>query len=273
MLDRHFLYLTGLPCSGLGFLSQLLAQHPDIYSDNLRSPLCDILVNFRSLVSTNPQVANHFNQDFNPTMVRSLLGMQGFINGWYGQVAQPWIIDIHPQWLQHLELIHLLDPNCRMVVCVRELGQICAAIENQHQKTLLLDFPEQLANLSRAERAQKLFAPQGAIGSFLKSLEQLQDLEESLQGRIFYVVYEHLVSEPEEVLTELLKWIELSPISPDLTQVSSDLPNYTESSGKYVEELYNPQQPLTYYTLPNRFEITIQQNFTWYYRLFYPGRS
>lgn len=98
-------------------------------------------------------------------------------------------------------------------------------------------------------------------------------LEESLQGRIFYVVYEHLVSSPEEVLTELLTWSELSPISPDLTQVSGSVKNYAESFGKYVEEPYHLDRPLTYYSLPNRFEVTIQQNFTWYYRLFYPGRS
>jgi sulfotransferase len=272
MLDRNFLYLTGLPCSGLGFLSQLLAQHPDIYSDNLRSPLCDILVNFRSFVGNNPQVVNHLNQDFNSTMVRSLSGIRGFINGWYSPISQPWIVDIHPQWLQHLELIHLLDPNCRMVVCVRELGQVYAAIENQHQKTLLLDFPEKLADLSRVDRAQQLFAPQGVIGSFLKSLEQLQDLEESLQQRLFYVVYEHLMSDPNEVLTELVKWLNLAPISLDLTKISSELPNYSESLGKYVEESYNPNQSLVYYTLPNRFEVTIKQNFSWFYQIFYPGR-
>jgi sulfotransferase len=39
-----------------------------------------------------------------------------------------------------------------------------------------------------------------------------------------------------------------------------------------VEEPYNPQKPLVYYTLPKRFEITIQQNFPWFYQLFYPGR-
>ncbi|MFB2934286.1 sulfotransferase [Aerosakkonemataceae cyanobacterium BLCC-F154] len=272
MLDRNFLYLTGLPGSGVGFLSQLLAQHPDIYSSNLPSPLGDILVNFRSFVSTNSQVANHLNQEFNLTMERSLLAMRGLINGWYSPIFQPWIVDIHPQWLQHLELIHLLDPNCRIVVCVRELGQVYAAIENQHQKTLLLDFPEKLAEMSRTERAQQLFAPQGAIGSFLKSLEQLQDLEESLEQQLFYVVYEHLMSDPNEVLTELVNWLNLAPISPDFTKINQELPNYSESSGKYVEESYNPNQPLVYYTLPKRFEVTIKQNFGWFYRIFYPGQ-
>lgn len=272
MLNHHLLYLTGLPCSGIDFLSQSLAQHPDIYSNHLRSPLCDLLLNFRTFISTHPQAINHLNQEFNPTMERSQSAMRGFINGWFEQISEPWIVDIHPQWLQHLELLNLLDPNCRMVVCVRELGQICAAIETQHQKTLLLDFPDKLAPRSRAERATQLFLPQGVVGSVLQSLEQLQDLEENLQQKIFYVVYEHLMSNPNEVLTELVNWLKLAPISLDLTKINLQLPSYSESGGKYVEETYNPHQPLVYHTIPNRFEVTIKQNFPWFYRIFYPGR-
>lgn len=272
MLNRHLLYLTGLPCSGLGFLSQLLAQHPDIYSNNARSPLCDLLLNFRTFISTHPPTVNYLDREFDLTMERSRSAMLGFINGWFEQISEPLIVDIHPQWLQHLELLNLLDPNCRIVVCVRELGQICAAIETQHQKTLLLDFPEKLAARSRAERATQLFSPQGVVGSFLQSLEQLQDLEESLQEKIFYVVYEHLMSNPQEVLTELVNWLNLAPISPDLTKINFQVLSYSESGGKYVEETYNPHQPFVYHTLPNRFEVTIKQNFTWFYRIFYPGR-
>ncbi|MGB7711187.1 MAG: sulfotransferase [Microcoleus sp.] len=272
MLNHHLLYLTGLPCSGMGFFSQLLAQHPDIHSNHSRSALCDLLLNFRTFISTHPQVINHLNQQFNPTMERSLSAMRGFMNGWFEPISEPWIVDIHPQWLQHLELINLLDPNCRIVVCVRELGQICGAIETQHQKTILLDFPEKLASLSRADRATQLFSPQGVVGSFLQSLEQLQDLDESLQQKIFYVVYEHLISNPNEVLTELLNWLNLAPIAPDLTKINFQLPSYSESGGKYMEEIYNPHQPLVYYTIPKRFEVTIQQKFPWFYRIFYPGR-
>jgi sulfotransferase len=256
----------------MGFFTQLLAQHPDIHSNPSRSALCDFLVNFRAFVSTHPQVINHLNQEFNPTMERSLSAMRGFINGWFEPISEPWIVDIHPQWLQHLELINLLDPNCRMVVCVRELGQICAAIETQHQKTLLLDFPEKLASLSRADRATQLFLPQGVVGSFLQSLEQLQDLDETLQQKIFYVVYEHLISNPKEVLTELLNWLNLPPIMPDFSKISTELITYTESGGKYVEEPYHPHKPLVNYTIPQRFQVTIQRNFSWFYRIFYPGR-
>lgn len=271
MLHHRYLYLTGLPCSGMFFVSQLLAQHPEIYSDYWRSPICDLLLNFRNFLTTNPELINPLNQDFQGTMERSLLGMRGFINGWSEPISQPWIVDFHPQWLEHLELVHLIDPNFKMVVFVRELSQIYGAIETQHQKTLLLDFPEKLASRSRAERAQQLFIPPGIIGSGLNALEQIQDLEISLQERLFYVVYEHLMTNPQEVLTELFTWLNLQPITPNLTLINFELSNYSQSFGKYVEEPYNPHQPLVNYPLPKRFETTIKQNFTWFYQTFYPG--
>ncbi|MDJ1170092.1 sulfotransferase [Roseofilum sp. BLCC_M154] len=270
MTNLHFLYLTGLPCSGGRFLSQLLNQHPEVYSDLSASPLCDLVVNFRSFISTHSHVKDLLSQDFQGTMGRSHHGIQGFIQGWYSQVSEPWIVDFHPQWLQHLDLIYLLDPNCKMVVCVRELGQVYATIERQHQKTLLLDFPEKITDLSRTERAKQLFSASGRIGSFLSALEQVQDLEETLQQRLFYVVYEHLMSDPEEVLTDLVKWLDLAPISPDLGG-SALLSRSPERFSKYGEEAYDGDRPLPHYPLPNRFEVMIKQNFSWFYRLFYPG--
>jgi len=73
MLNHRYLYLTGLPCSGIFFVSQLLAQHPEIDSDYLRSPVCDLLLNFRNFLTTNPELINGLNQDFNGTMERSLI--------------------------------------------------------------------------------------------------------------------------------------------------------------------------------------------------------
>ena len=55
------------------------------------------------------------------------------------------------------------------------------------------------------------------------------------------------------MLTELLQWIYLSQISPDLTQVSESVPSYAEFAGKYVEEPYNTQKLLVYYPQPPTF--------------------
>ena len=40
-------------------------------------------------------------------------------------------------WLHHIEFLHALVPDFRMLVCVRELGQVYGSVEAQHQKTIL----------------------------------------------------------------------------------------------------------------------------------------
>ncbi len=87
-----------------------------------------------------------------------------------------------------------------MLVCVRELEQIYGSIEAQHQKTLLLNFPDHLAHLSRADRADQLSAVQGVIGQPLGSIEALQGIDAQLQKQLYYVVFEHLMKEPVAVM-------------------------------------------------------------------------
>jgi len=109
--------------------------------------------------------------------------------------------------------VQLLDPHCQMLVCIRELGQIVGSIEAQHQKTLLLDFPDHLATHSRYSRADKLLANEGVVGGPLRAIENLQDLPDTLQSRLYYVIFEHLMEAPEEVMLDIFNWLGLTPAS------------------------------------------------------------
>ena len=73
---------------------------------------------------------------------------------------------------------------------MRELGQIYGSIEAQHQKTLLLDFNDQLADYDRFARADALFAKDKAI-----SAPERHDVSPRIQAQIeaacawFYNLY------------------------------------------------------------------------------------
>ena len=82
MSRSHILCLTGLPCSGMSLLSQILSQHPDIHSSHLQSPLCETLVNLRAFLSNNPQMNAHLAADFTQTYAQSLSAYRGLMNGW-----------------------------------------------------------------------------------------------------------------------------------------------------------------------------------------------
>lgn len=273
MLSKRTIYITGLPRSGSTLLCQLLGHHPDIYSTGYSSPLCQTLVELRRQLSGTEFLLAQLDTDYERTYVRLVRSFRGFMDAWFAETEKPWVVDKNRGWLNQLEMLHLLDPDCHLLVCVRELGQIYGSIEAQHQDTLLLDFPDQLASLSRRDRAKRLFADDGVIGAPLSSLESVQDLEDSLQQRLYYVVFEHLISDPLAVLQGICQWLDLPLIQFNPQQLQ---PGARESDSyyrfKYPHQTYTAIQPTTTRPVPKRFEIMLRQNFEWFYETFYPGQ-
>ena len=272
MLNKHIVYVTGLPRSGSTLLCQLLGQHRDIYSPIHSSPLCQTLVGLRTHLSDSHFLLAQLDVEYEKVYQRLLRAYRGFMNGWFAETDKQWVVDKNRGWLQHLELLHLLDPDCRVFVCVRELGQIYGSIETQHQKTRLLDFPDHLAALSRADRAKKLFAEEGVVGSSLRALEAVQDLEDSLQKHLYYVVFEHLVSEPVPAMQGIFQWLGLPPIKLEPQKLAVK-PHESDSyyRFKYPHKTYRQIQAPKRYNIPQRFDTVLKQNFGWYYETFYPG--
>lgn len=272
MLNKNIIYITGLPKAGSSLLCQLLAYHPEIYTLNDYSPLCTTLVNLRRQLSDSDALLSQLDNDFDLIYQRLISAFRGFINGWFNETEKIWVTDKNRDWLRHLELLHLLDPNCRVLVCVRALDQIYASIERQHQKTLLLDFPNHLADLSHSERALSLFSEQGIIGASLKAMEGLFNLDEELQKHLYYVVFEHLVSEPQEVMQSIYNWLEMpvAQFNPRQLEIKSRL-NNSYNRFKYPHYLKSSVEISPPYVIPPHFTTLIKQNFAWYYKTFYPG--
>ncbi|BAQ67014.1 hypothetical protein GM3709_3779 (plasmid) [Geminocystis sp. NIES-3709] len=182
------------------------------------------------------------------------------------------MVDKNRGWLHHLETVYSLDPNFRMLVCVRELGQIYGSIEAQHQKTILLDFPDNLASLSPFDRADKLFNNSGVIGNPLHAMEVVQDLNSELQQRLYYVVFEHLMIEPVTVMKNIYEWLGLSPISFNPQQLpvkSSESDSHYHF--KYLHRTYTQIKPPNSHVIPKRIQSELFKKYAWFYQTFYPG--
>lgn len=272
LLHKQIIYLTGLPRSGSTLMGQLLGEHPDIYSPGQSSPLLAALRSLSSQLSDNEFLLAQLDSQFDLVYKRLLNAYRSFINGWFAETEQTWVVDKHRGWLNQLDLALHLDPNCRMVACVRELGQIYGSIEAQHQKTLLLDFPDDLAGLSRYNRGDRLFSPEGVVGGPLKALEAVPDYPLSQQQRVYYVVFEHLVSEPVTVMQDLFAWLGLPPYELDLSHLTVK-PQESDSYYRYKylhrthEQIIAPQA----HEIPTRIQQQLQTNFRWFYEIFYPG--
>ncbi len=271
-LDKKTLYVTGLPRSGSTLLCQLLGIHSQIYSTGHSSPLSQTINQLRHNLSDNDFLLSQLDCDFNLGYQRLLNAYRGFIKGWFSETDKPWVVDKNRGWLNQLDTVNVLDPDFRMLVCVREPAQIYGSIENQHQKTLLLDFPDHLASLSRHDRAEKLFVSDGVIGGPMKAIEALQDEPKALQERLFYVVFEDLMQEPQRVMGDIYQWLAL----PNEDFNPNKLPVKTQESDsyyrfKYSHQTYTNISPPQRHQIPARIEADIQRIFTDFYKLFYPS--
>lgn len=194
------------------------------------------------------------------------------MEGWFAETEKRWVVDKNRGWLGMVDTVHHLEPDFRMLICIRELAQIYGSIEAQHQKTILLDFPDHLADRSRYARADALFAPTGVVGKPLRSLQSVQDLDETIQQRLFYVVFEDLMREPRRVLFEVLDWLGLPRIEIPVDSLNLRPPESdSHYRFKYPHRVRLRIEAPAEHPVPARIAREIRKHYRWYYRGFYPG--
>ncbi|MCF6287803.1 MAG: sulfotransferase [Proteobacteria bacterium] len=273
-IEKKCVYVAGLPRSGSTLMCQLLGEHPDIYSTGHSSPLANTVKTLRARLSDDPFLLSQLDVDFDLVYQRLTNSFRGFMNGWFAETDKQIVVDKNRGWINGLETLSHLDPDFKMIVCIRDLNQIFASIENRHQKTSLIDFPDDMADLTTYERAEKLFSAQGVVGRPLRLIGQLQDVPESLQKHLYYVIFEDLVNSPIRVMNEVYQWIgadnhEITPNSLTVKPHESD--SYYRF--KYCHNTYSTIKPATNHQLPKRIANDIFKEFEWYFKLFYPGSN
>lgn len=270
-LEKRIVYVTGLPRSGSTLLCQLLGLHPQIYSPGHSSPLSQVFNHLRTQLSDDPFLLSQLDVDFDLTYNRLVNAYRGFLNGWFAETDKPVAVDKNRGWLRMIDTVKLLDPDFRMLVCVRDLRQVYGSIEAQHQKTLLLDFPDHMAPHSAYERADALFGKEGVIGGPLKSIEYLfQDANPKLREQVGFVAFEALTSDPTETMRLLYSWMDLEPAPFDPQQITV-APHESDSyyRWKYRHNTHADIRPPALHSISPRIEQEVLKNFGWFFEQFY----
>ena len=270
-MAAKFVGVTGLPRAGSTLLCQLLAQHPEIYSEGNSSPLCNTLLGMRRMVSADTFFLSQLDNSFDSSYAHLASAMQGFLRGWFQDCRKPVVVDKNRAWLHAVEFLLRIEPDARLVVCLRELGQIYGSIEAQHQRTILLDFIDNLADYDRFGRADMLFAKDKAIGAPLISLHAVPDLPRNVQERLYFVRFEDLVEQPVACMSHLYAWLGLTPldINPEVLDTGiqeSDSHYHMKYTHKRVRQISKPAK----HEIPLRIQTHIETALAWYYQLYYP---
>jgi sulfotransferase len=269
-----FIAVAGLPRAGSTLLCQLLSTHPDIHCEGHSSPLCNALLNMRRFVSDDTFMLSQLDGQFDASYSHLKSGMQGFLHGWYAGSGKPVVVDKNRAWLHCIELLLELEPQARVLVPVRNLVQIYGSIEARHQKTILLDFIDHLADHSRFGRADQLFAQDKIIGAPLSSINAVLDFPQSVKDRLFFIRFEDLMAEPGRTMERVFNWLGMAPHVIAL----DDLPVRPHESDshyrcKYTHGQLPGLQPPIRHAVPERITRRIRETCAWYFDWFYPDEA
>jgi len=270
-MTAHFVGVTGLPRAGSTLLCQLLAQHPEIHCEGNSSPLSNALVSIRKMVSADPSFLSQLDGGFDNSYTHLKSAMQGFLRGWHHNAEKRVVVDKSRGWLHNVEMLLTLAPEAKLVVCLRELGQIYGSIEAQHQKTILLDFPDQLADYDRFGRADMLFSKEYAVGAPLAALQAVMDLPNTVRERLYFLRFEDLMVNPTACMSHLYAWLDLAPFALDPENLPIGLP---ESDSHYRMKFMHKQSTVLAgpkrHAIAPRIQAQIEAACAWYYKLYYP---
>lgn len=271
MATPTFVGVTGLPRAGSTLLCQLLAQHPEIQCEGHSSPLCNTLLGIRRMISDDQFFLSQLDSSFDTSYAHLASAMRGFLHGWYHDSgAHKVVIDKNRAWLHAVELLLHIEPEAKLIVCLRELGQIYGSIEAQHQRTILVDFIDHLADYDRFGRADMLFAKDRVIGAPLIALQAVLDLPDAVKQRLYFVRFEDLVAQPVKCMSHLYAWLGLAPFEIDPEQLTTGM----QESDSHYRMKYPHRQSTRMATpaphsVPPRIQKQIETVWAWFYRLYY----
>ena len=266
--------VTGLPRAGSTLLCQLLAGHPDIHCEGHSSPLCNLLLGIRRMVSDDTFFLSQLDRQFDRSYAHLATAMQGFLRGWHHDGEKTLVVDKNRAWLHAIELLLHIEPEARLIVCLRELGQVYGSIEAQHQRTILVDFADHLADFDRFGRADMLFAKDKAIGAPLISLHAVPDLPPHVQKRLYFLRFEDLMERPQDCMSHLYTWLGVTPFTLDPNRLTV---REQESDSHYRmkyphgqrEQIIKPAR----HEIPARIQAQIESAYSWFYQMYYPPQT
>ncbi len=270
----NFIGVTGLPRAGSTLLCQILAMHPDIHCQSHSSPLCNLLLALRRFASDDQFMLAQLDVDFNAAYGHLQGGMEGMLRGWHRDAqGKRAVVDKNRAWLHCIEMLLTLAPEARLIVCLRKLGQIYGSIEARHQKTLLLDFIDHLADFDRLGRADQLFAKDKIIGAPLVSLSAVSDLPQAVKERLYFLRFEDLMAQPAATMTQLFQWLGLTSLEIDPNNIAIG-PAESDSHYrmKYLHTQYTRIVTPEQHEIPARIQALIDRSYAWYDETYYRDR-
>jgi len=120
-------YLAGFPRSGSTLLCNILNMHEDI-SSTPSSPLCNMVGAMRRNWSDDPFLLAQLDSNFEQVHNKLIQSTRAFMDAWSDNNTNI-TIDKNRGWLFQVETLKLLYPDFKIIICLRDIRDIYAVIE------------------------------------------------------------------------------------------------------------------------------------------------
>ena len=221
--------ITGLPRAGTTLICNIINQNEQFHATST-SGLCELLATLSNKFSTMDEITSDLISGVR-TQDDLLQTLKYFSNWYHKNNGHKLVFDKSRGWMLNNVLYKSVFPKGKMIACVRDPRYVFNSIEKQHRKTGVFDGANSAIDKTLISRAKSLFADDGMIGMSIRGVEDMI----RRKSNPFIIKYEDFVKQPEFIMREVYKYLEIEYFDHDFNEVIN--------TSNDVDELYRKKCP------------------------------
>lgn len=239
-MQKKYHFISGLPRSGSTLLTGILNQNPRFHSE-ISDLLCPYIISMLN-IKDDPGARTFSTEE------RMLNVYNAMFDGWYKHIDRQVFFNTCRYWTKIPEYLYKLNPNFKIVCCVRDLNLILNSFENTYKSRSAADpIVTLIYDNSVAQhvwsRTDSLLDSQGFLR---KSYDAFKECYYGkYRDHLLVVEYDNLTQRPKETLETIYNFI-------DEPYFEHDFDNVEYQNDKYDYDL----QTKGLHTVRSRVEYT-----------------
>lgn len=212
---KKIIYSAGLPRSGSTLLSSILNQNPRFESQitNHLLPIVDATVHS---FNKNATPREYLTTDTKRKIIRSI------VDSYHDTPGKDVFFNHNKGWHGKLDLVNSIDPNFKMIICVRDIGWILDSEERiaRSNPYNIPSYLEQSSHVySRADTMLRMI-----VGQTFESLKAA--IQSPYTDHMLFVEYDYLTMYPLSAMMDIYEFIEEPYFYHDFNNVEASFDDY-----------------------------------------------
>ncbi len=216
-MKKKYHFISGLPRSGSTLLTSILNQNPKMYSN-----ITDCVITYFAAV-VNANKDRPIRAILNEEILKNTI--EGIFNGYYKNVDKEIVFNTNRGWTKSVEYLYRINPNFKIICCVRELRWIVNSFELLYKTRKTLRDPANPNNMYGTiqgsstvwSRANQLTTEDNIIRIAYDAL--LEAYYGPYRNHLLIVEYDDLTNNPKETMMKIYDFIEESYFHHDFNNV------------------------------------------------------